>query len=270
MSMTIKGVDTAATITQRAAVVLKTEGYSFIGRYLSKTSGANAWKVIKADEALRIRNAGLAILLIWETNGSRAKTGASAGKEDGAAAKALAQSLGVPGGVIYFAVDYDAPKADYDAIEAYLLAARAAAAPYKAGVYGPRGVVDAMHDRAAVYHFLQCVAWSTGISQYADVYQWQWQGGKDALELKERIGINVDLCRAYDMMAAGMWMPEKEEKPVEEKKPWYQDAMDWAAAQGLIKDGRPNDNVTRAELATVLYRALGPGDDKKDSGLLAD
>jgi hypothetical protein len=45
--------------------------------------------------------------------------------------------------------------------------------------------------------------------------------------------------------------------------------MAWAERQGLLRDGRPNDPVTRAELATVLYRIYGPEDDKKDSGLLS-
>lgn len=52
--------------------------------------------------------------------------------------------------------------------------------------------------------------------------------------------------------------------------PWYTEAMAWAKARGLINDGRPNDPVTRAELATVLYRIFGPEDNKKDSGLLSD
>ena len=51
-------------------------------------------------------------------------------------------------------------------------------------------------------------------------------------------------------------------------RPWYADAMEWAANNGLIRDGRPNDTVTRAELATVLYRIYGPEDEKKSSGLL--
>ena len=53
-------------------------------------------------------------------------------------------------------------------------------------------------------------------------------------------------------------------------KPWYAEAMEWAAEAGLIRDGRPDDPVTRAELATVLYRIYGPDDNKTDSGLLSD
>lgn len=61
-----------------------------------------------------------------------------------------------------------------------------------------------------------------------------------------------------------------EPKPTQPKQPWYAEAMAWAKEQGIINDGRPNDPVTRAELATVLYRIFGPGDDKTDSGLLSD
>ena len=41
-------------------------------------------------------------------------------------------------------------------------------------------------------------------------------------------------------------------------QPWYASAMAWAKDAGLIRDGRPEDPVTRAELATVLYRMAGP------------
>ncbi len=40
----------------------------------------------------------------------------------------------------------------------------------------------------------------------------------------------------------------------EPTQPWYQEAMDWAKAMGLMDGNRPLDNVTRAELATTLYR----------------
>lgn len=41
------------------------------------------------------------------------------------------------------------------------------------------------------------------------------------------------------------------------KTPWYAEAMQWAEDRGYIRDGRPNDPVTRAELATVLQRVVG-------------
>lgn len=40
----------------------------------------------------------------------------------------------------------------------------------------------------------------------------------------------------------------------EPTQPWYQEAMDWAKKYGLMDGTRPLDNVTRAELATALWR----------------
>ena len=37
-------------------------------------------------------------------------------------------------------------------------------------------------------------------------------------------------------------------------RPWYADAMAWMRARGLFTEDRPNDTVTRAELAAVVYR----------------
>ena len=45
-----------------------------------------------------------------------------------------------------------------------------------------------------------------------------------------------------------------EPTPTKPTQPWYAEAMAWAKDAGLIQDGRPNDSVTRAELATVLQR----------------
>ncbi len=307
MQMTYRGIDTAAAVSAEAAAKLKAEGYTFVGRYLSATTGANAWKVLQPDEAARIRGAGLAILLIWETTAARAKGGASAGAQDGTAAKTLAQSLSVPGGTIYFAVDYNAPAADFGAVEAYLRAARAACAPYSAGVYGSRAVCEAMSERGAVRYLMQCCAWSSGMSDLCDVYQYQAQNGPAAKALAAKIGIlAVDLCVAADLRTAGMWMPAYTEyddgdggtisepvgadAPGGPADPWWTDAMTWAENAGLIRDGRPADNLTRAELATVMQRydalqdardkallqtvekllaAYFPEDNKKDSGLLS-
>ena len=85
---------------------------------------------------------------------------------------------------------------------------------------------------------------------------------RDAKALASKVGFDVDLDDCADMATAGLWMPDA-------SKPWYADAMQWADQAGLIRDGRPNDPVTRAELATVLYRIYGPEDDKKNSGLLS-
>ena len=149
--------------------------------------------------------------------------------------------------MIYFAVDYDAPKTDYPAIERYLYAAKAAVTPYRCGVYGKADLINSVKADA----YMQCVAWSGGlVSEKADIYQYEWQGGAEAQAIQKKTGVAVDMNRCADMAAAGLWLPPEE-------KHWYDDAMRFVSAHGWLSDGRPNDNVTRAELATVLYRIFG-------------
>lgn len=53
--------------------------------------------------------------------------------------------------------------------------------------------------------------------------------------------------------------------PVEEKAPWYAEAMDWAKENGVCDGTRPEDVATRAEVAQMFYNM-----DKRYSGLLTD
>jgi len=56
------------------------------------------------------------------------------------------------------------------------------------------------------------------------------------------------------------------------EKPWYQDDMDWCKEKGIINDGRPNDNVTRAEMMAISHRIYDAvwEDMNRVSGLLTD
>lgn len=241
--MTYQGIDTAARISAAQAEKIKAQGISFVGRYLVPDSYG---KALTANEARILRDHGLGVLLIWETYENRAKSGASAGRTDGASAAKLADEICVGNDcAIYFAVDYDAPKSDYKAIEQYLYAAKAACAPYRCGVYGKVDLINSV--KADCY--MQCVAWSNGaLSSKANVYQYEWQGGADAKALAKKVGVAVDLDSCQDLNTAGIWMPTVEQH-------WYDSAMQWAESNRLMNDGRPNDYVTRAELATVLKRA---------------
>ena len=68
------------------------------------------------------------------------------------------------------------------------------------------------------------------------------------------------------MKAAGLWMPPEKEPETH----WYDIQMQWCKDAGLLKDGRPNDPLTRAEAATILYRLYGPEDRKDFGGLGSD
>lgn len=259
--MTYQGIDTVARISADAARVLRDNDISFVGRYLVPGSLS---KALTAKEASTIRDAGLAILLCWELEANAIRQGAERGASDGQRARKCAENLGVPAGAcIYFACDYNIPYGDLQTAEKYLKAAQAAlGGKYVAGMYGPQKLMAFLSERNLCRHLWQCVAWSSFFHDSVSVRQYEWQGGENAKALAAKLGFDVDLDDCADMAAAGLWMPDA-------AKPWYADAMAWAEAQGLIKDGRPNDPVTRAELATVLYRIYGPEDDKKDSGLLS-
>lgn len=274
--MAYLGIDTAARISAEQARKLAENDVTFAARYLAPG------KDLTAQEVKNLREAGLAIMLCWETTANRIKGGAAAGAYDGDAARRAAEKLGIPAGtVIYFACDYNAPAEDYAAIEAYLRTAKYNVEPYGVGLYGPEKVVAEMSARGVCYYFWQCVAWSNQFLPCADVRQYAWQGDVRSVDMAKKCGIGaVDLDSAETL--AGMWLPPA--APSED--PWYKPHMEWAEKNGLIMDGRPNDYVTRAELATEQERAfdlgkrmvaemiaeailrLQPEDDRKFSGLL--
>lgn len=258
-----RGIDTAARITAAQAEKCRAQGLNFVARYLVP---AGMGKEITASEAQALHDAGVAILLCWETTAARAKAGGDAGASDGKKARELARELGVSDGtVICFAVDYDAPRWDFEAIRAYLIAAKAAVYPYQAGVYGSKKVLDAMCEEIPGLYGWQCVAWSYGaVSEHMDAYQYQWQGGADAKAMAAKLGFAVDLDRAETL--DGMWKPD-------EKKPWYADTMEWAKKEGICDGTRPEDFATRAEVAQMIRnynRRFEAGDGKSASGLLED
>jgi len=265
------GIDTAARITAAQAEKIKAQGLSFVGRYLVPESYG---KALTAAEADVLRSAGLAILLCWELGAEDMKGGAVKGAEHGARARRIAESMGVPSGTaIYFAADYDVPQKDLPLCEHYLKSAQTALGKYTAGAYGPRRLVEYLHDRRLPYKLWQCVAWSDLFIDADDAIQYAWQGSTDAKAMAAKLGFAVDLDSCLDMRRAGFWMPENvyvgdDETIVE---PWYAKDMAWAEANSIMTDGRPEDTVTRAELATVTHRLYNlVMDDKKYSGLLDD
>ena len=93
-------------------------------------------------------------------------------------------------------------------------------------------------------------------SPYATVRQYAWQGDERSKAVQKLIGVAVDLDATETLV--GMWLPGNayadDDGTIIEPQPWYAEAMAWAKDAGLIQDGRPNDPVTRAELATVMQR----------------
>ena len=257
---TYKGVDTIQHITKENAAALASCGISFIGRYLVPRTYS---KAITENEAQTILSSGLGILLIFEIEAARSKKGEEQGKLDGEGVKSLAYEMDVPNGTaIYFAVDYDAPTSDYPAIESYLYAAKKSVYPYKCGVYGKADLINSV--KADCY--MQCVAWSGGaLSQKANIYQYEWQAGAEAQEIKKRTGVVVDMDTCDDLVSAGLWLPETKDKSLDRQ---IEDATNWAKSVGIIVDGMHDMGQTCLAIYNY-YKVFSPEDNKSESGLLS-
>ena len=285
MSDMILGVDTAAKLTAKNCADLAAAGYAFVGRYLVPNQGATAWKALTREEAERITGAGLSILCVWETTETRARAGYSAGCVDGAQAQALAREIGMPeDAIIYFAVDYDAQKADFEAIREYLRGARQNSGPWAVGVYGGYSLIEYMAAYGACRGFWQTLAWSYGkLSEHRTVYQAKAQASV--------CGVAVDINECRDLAAAGIWTyAQKEadtvsitkaeleqllaetrrqakEEAIEAMKAlligadtqpsdWAQPELGAAVADGITDGTRPQGYATRQEAALMCLRAM--------------
>lgn len=255
-----KGIDTASPISAEAAKKLRELGYSFVGRYLVPESGSTKWKALTAAEAKSLRDAGLAILLCWETTASRARNGATAGASDAATAAELAKKMGIPDGTaIFFAVDYDAPASDYTRIEAYLRGAKWNLGGYRLGLYAPAAVLNYMAkiDPNLVDYGWQCYAWSYGMKANAHFYQTAWQGDAKAQAVQKQVGFAVDLDEADSL--DGLWM----------RRDLAQTALEWAQSYGIVSGSTETDKAIA--LAIWKYHNTFSREDSRDeSGAITD
>src|SRR3954454_9683507 len=110
-----EGIDYAFGRPTMAA--LKSAGIKFVCRYLSHSPSKN----LTAAEAKKLSDAGIWIVVVWETTAKRALDGYAAGAADARDALAQAQICGMPDDrPIYFAVDWDASAGQQGAINSYL------------------------------------------------------------------------------------------------------------------------------------------------------
>lgn len=164
------GLDYAYRVSPETLKCFRQHGVSFVVRYLCPPT---LKKCLTKDEVAEIAQAGLNLVLVWETTADRAKAGRNAGLSDGTLAYSLVKGMGIPPCPIYFAVDYDAPQSDFAAIQDYLSgAAEGLHGEYEAGVYGSFAVVEGTN----VKWNWQTYAWSHGkVSEKAQL--WQFRNG---------------------------------------------------------------------------------------------
>jgi hypothetical protein len=152
-----KGLDYAWAPHPNVSTV-KQKGYSFVCRYLSNDPTKN----LTSAELATIRNAGLSIVVVWETTGDRMKAGNAAGKADAEEANNLVNDLDMRGVPIYFACDYDAPPSDQDAINAYLDGVASVIGANRVGMYGGYWPLSRAFDAGKCKYGWQTSAWSGG------------------------------------------------------------------------------------------------------------
>ncbi|WP_149264316.1 glycoside hydrolase domain-containing protein [Actinomadura sp. K4S16] len=156
--MPVFGVDYAWGRPGTAA--LKRAGAEFACRYLSHdTTGKNLTRA----EAVRLSDAGIWLVAVWETTARRPLAGRAAGADDARHADAQAKACGMPPGrPIYFAADWDATAAQQDEIHAYLDGAASVIGVERVGLYGGYWPVKRAFDAKKITYGWQTYAWSGG------------------------------------------------------------------------------------------------------------
>lgn len=147
---------------------VKASGRAGVIRYLTGSGG----KALSKDEIARIKTAGLTLTLVYETTGTTVKGGRQAGVSDAAAARGAMTALGLPAGLVYFAVDYDMQPGEYALLDAYLDGAASVIGKTHTGVYAGYG--PCAHAIGRGYAAWQTYAWSHGrIAQGIRLYQYK-------------------------------------------------------------------------------------------------
>ncbi|WP_051712311.1 glycoside hydrolase domain-containing protein [Spirillospora albida] len=156
--MAVFGVDYAWG--RPGTTALRNAGARFACRYLSHdTTGKN----LTRDEAEELSDAGLWLVVVWETAAARALAGRGAGVADARDAAEQAAACGMPDDrPIYFAVDFDAAPSQQPAINAYLDGAASVIGRDRIGLYAGYGPMDRAFDAGMITYGWQTYAWSGG------------------------------------------------------------------------------------------------------------
>jgi hypothetical protein len=167
-----KGFDTSTTLSAAKAKEFANKGNQFVCRYLAPKSW-NSWKALTAEEAQYITDAGMEIVSAWETTAGAAGQGNDAGKEAGIFALQSAKEVGQPeGSKVYFCVDFEANKNQYEAIADYFIAAKQELTGYEIDGYGNDAILDFLKSRGIIRNGWQTIAYSYGRkSKGISIYQ---------------------------------------------------------------------------------------------------
>lgn len=152
--------DTRFEITAQRAKILKNNGYTIVGRYLT----GGDFKELRDGELERILDEGLSMFPIYQESGNSAESFTEIiGQQQAELAIKAAAKKGIPrNSVIYFAVDYDASESDiskkivpyFRGINYIFDTLLENPLQYQVGVYGPRQVCTEVSKAYAVSSFV--------------------------------------------------------------------------------------------------------------------
>ncbi len=135
---------------------LKAAGVQFVCRYLS----GGFSKDISREELDNYKNAGIAVVLNWETDGQMPSE--AQGVADAQAASQEAASIGEPDAPIIFSADFDPVPETIDGILAYMRGVASVLGKNRTGLYGGKAAVDAYFNAGIGIYGWQTSAWSGG------------------------------------------------------------------------------------------------------------
>ncbi|TDD69376.1 DUF1906 domain-containing protein [Actinomadura darangshiensis] len=184
--MTIFGIDYAWSHPSVSA--MRSAGVKFVCRYLSHDASKN----LDRAEADRLSDAGIWMVVVWETTAKRALSGKAGGADDAREAARQAKACGMPEDrPIYFAVDWDATPGQQDDINAYLDGAASVIGRDRVGLYGGYYPVKRALDAGKARWAWQTYAWSGG----------QWVGRAQIQQYRNGVqvgGADCDYDRAME------------------------------------------------------------------------
>jgi hypothetical protein len=234
--MPVFGIDYAVGDPQPAR--LKSAGVRFVCRYVSTRGNP---KNLRAAEAKKLRDAGIDVVVVFETTAKRALAGRDAGLVDAKSALAQAKDC-MPGdsAPIYFAVDFDATPGNQAAINAYLRGAASFLGKDNVGIYGGFYPVKRALDAGVCKFAWQTYAWSGG----------QWDTRAQIRQYRNGqvlAGMSVDYDRAM-VADFGQWRkpaaaPQRHDGPVE-----------FVVANRLVAGGnfQKNRRITQADVGKEI------------------
>lgn len=159
--MTNQGIDYAAARITGAAIAAA--GYTFVCRYLSDGGPDLPGKQLLPAEAQDLHANGIDIVLNWETTGTTAEGGFTAGVADAQGAVAQGVVLGSAAGtVVYFSLDWEVQPSQYATVIDYFRGINSVIGVAATGAYGDANILQVLYAAGVITYGWQTQGWSYG------------------------------------------------------------------------------------------------------------